>query len=59
MNTGKSPLLNLCLYQAGVAKPWRSKHHIISRRLGHSKVNTALDIYGHLIPKMQNEAAKL
>jgi integrase len=32
---------------------------IVSRRLGHSKVSTTLDIYGHLIPEMQNEAAEL
>jgi len=32
---------------------------IVSRRLGHSKVSITLDIYGHLIPEMQDEAAKL
>ena len=32
---------------------------IVSRRLGHSKVSVTLDIYGHLIPEMQNEAAEL
>jgi len=32
---------------------------VISRRLGHSKVSITLDIYGHLIPEMQNKAAEL
>jgi integrase len=32
---------------------------IVSRRLGHSKVSTTLDIYGHLIPEMQSQAAEL
>ena len=31
---------------------------IVSHRLGHSKVSITLDIYGHLIPEMQNEAAE-
>jgi integrase len=32
---------------------------IVFRRLGHSKVSAILDIYGHLIPEMQQEAADL
>jgi integrase len=32
---------------------------VVSRRLGHSKVSITLDIYGHLIPEMQNEAAEM
>ncbi|PWB55366.1 MAG: hypothetical protein C3F13_04545 [Anaerolineales bacterium] len=32
---------------------------IVSRRLGHSRVSITLDIYGHLIPGMQTEAASL
>ncbi len=32
---------------------------IVSRRLGHYKVSMTLDIYGHLIPEMQGEAAEL
>lgn len=32
---------------------------IVSRRLGHSKASITLDIYDHLIPSMQNEAAEL
>jgi integrase len=32
---------------------------VVSRRLGHYKVSMTLDIYGHLIPEMQNEAADL
>jgi integrase len=32
---------------------------VVSRRLGHSRVSIILDIYGHLIPEMQNEAAEL
>jgi integrase len=32
---------------------------IVSRRLGHAKPSITLDIYGHLIPGMQNEAAEL
>jgi integrase len=32
---------------------------VVSRRLGHSRVSITLDIYGHLIPEMQNEAAEM
>ena len=32
---------------------------IVSKRLGHSKVSIPLDIYGHLMPEMQSEAAEL
>jgi integrase len=32
---------------------------IVSRRLGHYKVSMTLDIYGHLIPEMQDDAARL
>jgi integrase len=32
---------------------------IVSKRLGHSRVSITLDIYGHLIPEMQNEAAEM
>jgi len=32
---------------------------VVSRRLGHSKASITLDIYGHLIPSMQAQAADL
>jgi integrase len=32
---------------------------VVSRRLGHSKASTTLDVYGHLLDGMQNEAASL
>jgi integrase len=32
---------------------------VVSRRLGHSKASTTLDVYGHLIDNMQSEAATL
>ncbi len=32
---------------------------VVSRRLGHSKPSITLDVYGHLIPGMQEEAATL
>jgi integrase len=32
---------------------------VVSRRLGHSKPSVTLDIYGHAIPGMQDEAAAL
>ena len=32
---------------------------IISRRLGHARPSITLDIYGHLIPSKQEEAAEL
>ena len=32
---------------------------VVSRRLGHAKASTTLDIYGHLLTEMQDEAAKL
>jgi integrase len=31
---------------------------VVSRRLGHAKPSITLDVYGHLIPSMQNEAAQ-
>jgi len=31
---------------------------VASRRLGHSRASITLDIYGHLIPSMQAEAAE-
>jgi len=32
---------------------------VVSRRLGHAKPSITLDIYGHLIPGMQVEAAEM
>ena len=32
---------------------------IVAKRLGHSKISMTLDVYGHLIPEMQNKAAEL
>jgi integrase len=32
---------------------------VVSHRLGHTKVSITLDIYGHLLPEMQNEAAEM
>jgi integrase len=32
---------------------------IVSRRLGHARPSITLDIYGHLIPGMQEEAAQM
>jgi integrase len=32
---------------------------VVSRRLGHAKPSITLDIYGHLIPGMQAEAAEM
>jgi len=32
---------------------------VVSKRLGHAKVSITLDIYGHLMPEMQNEAAEM
>lgn len=32
---------------------------IVSKRLGHSKPSITLDVYGHIIPSQQEEAAKL
>ena len=31
---------------------------VISERLGHSKVGFTLDIYGHILPGMEEEAAQ-
>ena len=30
--------------------------HVISRRLGHASIRTTLDVYGHLMPGMQDQA---
>ncbi len=32
---------------------------VVSKILGHSKTSTTLDIYGHLIPVMQEQAARV
>jgi integrase len=32
---------------------------IVSKRLGHSKPSITLDVYGHLLPSKQEEAAQL
>ena len=32
---------------------------VVSRRLGHARPSITLDVYGHLIPGMQEEAAQL
>lgn len=32
---------------------------VVSKRLAHTKPSTILDIYGHLMPEGQDEAAKL
>jgi integrase len=32
---------------------------IVSRQLGHTRLSITLDIYGHFIPEMQEEAAQM
>ena len=32
---------------------------VVSRRLGHARASITLDVYGHLLPSMQNEAAEI
>jgi integrase len=32
---------------------------VVSKRIGHAKVSTTLDIYGHYMPGMQDRAATL
>jgi len=32
---------------------------VVSKILGHSKTSTTLDVYGHLIPVMQEQAARI
>ena len=32
---------------------------VVSRRLGHAKASITLDVYGHLIPSLQTEAAEM
>jgi integrase len=32
---------------------------VVSRRLGHSKASTTLDLYGHLLPSQEAKAAEL
>jgi len=31
--------------------------HVVSERLGHSKVSRTLEVYAHVLPDMQTEAA--
>lgn len=40
------------LLSAGVAA------HVVQRRLGHKSISITLDTYGHVLPAMQQEAAK-
>ena len=35
----------------------RTPVHVVSERLGHSKVEMTLEIYAHVLPDMQREAA--
>ena len=32
---------------------------VVSRRLGHARTSITMDVYGHLLPSMQAEAAEL
>ena len=32
---------------------------VVSKRLGHAQPSITLDVYGHVIPAMQDEAARL
>ena len=32
---------------------------VVSRRLGHARTSITTDVYGHLLPSMQDEAAQL
>jgi integrase len=32
---------------------------VVSERLGHATIAITLDVYSHVIPSMQNEAARL
>jgi integrase len=31
--------------------------HVVSERLGHSKVSMTMDVYAHVLPDMQQDAA--
>ena len=31
---------------------------VVSERLGHTKINITLDLYSHVLPDMQDEAAE-
>jgi hypothetical protein len=55
-------------HQAGTTPVPRSRDHLLangfhpkvaSERLGHSKVGITLDLYSHIIPGMQEDAAKI
>ena len=35
----------------------RTPVHVVSERLGHSKVSMTMEIYAHVLPAMQEEAA--
>jgi integrase len=32
--------------------------HVVSERLGHSKVSMTMEVYAHVLPDMQQQAAK-
>jgi integrase len=32
---------------------------VVSRRLGHAQASITSDVYGHLLPNMQDEAAEM
>ena len=35
----------------------RTPVHVVSERLGHSKVSMTMEVYAHVLPDMQHEAA--
>jgi integrase len=49
---GLRPTCATLLLQAGTPV------HVVSERLGHSKVQMTLEIYAHVLPDMQREAAE-
>lgn len=41
------------------AFPWCVQPHVVQERLGHSNIGTTMNIYAHVIPAQQKEAARL
>jgi len=47
------------MYSCARSQPTTQSLVLVSKRLGHSSVSMTLDIYGHLMPGWQREAAEV
>ena len=43
---------------ANLVRPVHVAPNVVQRRLGHKNISITLDVYGHCVPSMQQDAAK-